>query len=94
MYYVYILTNKTNEILYIGVTNDLRHRVYEHVNELVEGFTKKYRLDKLVYYEEFHSVMSAIEREKQLKKWTRFKKNKLVETKNSEWQSLNEMLFK
>ena len=66
-YYVYILTNKTNEVLYIGVTNNLVRRIFEHKNKLVEGFTKKYNLSKLVYYEVTNDINSALEREKQLK---------------------------
>ena len=66
-YYVYILTNKTNKVLYIGVTNNLVRRIFEHKNKLVEGFTKKYNLSKLVYYEVTNDIYSALEREKQLK---------------------------
>ena len=85
MYYVYILTNKTNAVLYIGVTNDLKRRLYEHQNEQIEGFTKRYHIHKLVYYEEYTSVYDAIAREKQLKGWKRVKKNQLVETQNPTW---------
>ena len=85
MYYVYILTNKTNSVIYIGVTNDLRRRLYEHKNEQIEGFTKKYYVHKLVYFEEYSEVNDAITREKQLKCWARVKKNWLVETKNPSW---------
>ena len=85
MYYVYILTNDTNKVLYIGVTNDLKRRIKEHKYELVEGFTKKYHLHKLVYVEEFHEIKNAIEREKQLKNWVRVKKDKLIEEKNPNW---------
>jgi len=70
-YYVYILTNKSNKVLYIGVTNDLERRMYEHKNKMVNGFTKKYNLAKLVYFEATADVKSAIEREKQLKNWHR-----------------------
>ena len=79
--------------MYIGVTNDLRRRLYEHINGLVEGFTKTYYVHKLVYYENFNDVTKAIEREKQLKKWTRAKKNRLVESVNPEWKSLNNLIF-
>jgi putative endonuclease len=72
-------------VLYIGVTNDLKRRIKEHKYELVEGFTKKYHLHKLVYVEEFHEIKNAIEREKQLKNWVRVKKNKLIEEKNPNW---------
>ena len=85
MYYLYILTNKTNTVLYIGVTNDLHRRLYEHKNGQIEGFTKKYHTHKLVYYEEHAEITEAIAREKQLKRWTRAKKNWLVETKNPNW---------
>ena len=70
-YYVYILTNKSNKVIYIGVTNDLERRVFEHKNKLVEGFTKRYNLLKLVFYEVTEDVESAISREKQLKNWHR-----------------------
>ena len=93
MYYVYILTNQNNSTLYIGVTNDIKRRVYEHRNELVEGFTKRYHIHKLVYFEECSEIEIAIEREKQLKRWVRAKKNALVESKNKEWKDLFETLF-
>ena len=88
LYYVYMLTDKNNRVLYIGQTNDLVRRVYEHKNKLVDGFTKRYNVDKLVYYEICEDVMSTIEREKQLKRWTRVKKNKLVESMNANWDEL------
>ncbi len=87
-YYVYILTNWNNKVMYIGVTSDLNKRLYEHKNKLVKGFTKKYNVDKLVYYETSLDIRSAIEREKQLKKWRREKKNALVMSMNPEWVSL------
>lgn len=90
MYYVYILTNKTDSVMYIGVTNDLKRRLYEHKNELVEGFTKKYKVHKLVYFEEYSDIDNAIAREKQLKKWKRDKKNALVETQNPTWNDWGE----
>lgn len=74
--------------MYIGVTNDINRRVFEHKNELIEGFTKKYHVHKLVYYEKYSDVNKAIAREKQLKRWTRKKKNELVESKNPEWIAL------
>ena len=89
-YYVYILTNKTNKLLYIGVTNDLRRRLYEHRNGVCEGFTKQYGIDKLVYYEYCNSVEDAIRREKQLKKWRREKKIALIEGMNLNWKDLDE----
>ena len=79
-YYVYVLTNDNNNVMYIGITNDLKRRVYEHKSNTIEGFTKKYHVHKLVYYEITTDVNSAIAREKQLKKWKRAKKNALVET--------------
>ena len=88
-YYVYILTNKTNNVLYIGVTNDLERRVYEHKNKLVEGFTAKYNLSKLVYFEETGSIESAILREKQLKRWHRDWKINLIKENNPEFNDLS-----
>ena len=84
-YYVYIITNWSNEVMYIGITNNLKRRMLEHKNKLVEGFTKTYNVKKLVYYECTSDVVSAIKREKQLKKWSRAKKNQLVESKNPDW---------
>ena len=92
MYYVYILTNKTDAVMYIGVTNDLRRRLYEHKNEQIEGFTKKYHVNKLVYYETFSTSMEAIRREKQLKGWIRNKKIALINSMNSEWEDLFDKL--
>ena len=91
MYFVYILTNHTDKVMYIGVTNNLIRRVYEHKNEQLDGFTKRYHLHKLVYFEEYTEINNAIAREKQLKGWKRSKKNALVETKNPKWDdwSLN-----
>ncbi len=89
MYYVYILANKNNNVLYIGVTNDLERRIYEHKNKLCEGFTKKYNVDKLVYYEETKNIEEAISREKQLKKWSRTKKINLINTVNKTWRDLS-----
>jgi len=91
-YYVYILTNKSNKVLCIGVTNDLEHRMYEHKNKIIDGFTKKYNLTKLVYYEATTDVRSAIEREKQLKNWHREWKLNLIKEFNPEWKDLGEML--
>ncbi|MFC1566293.1 GIY-YIG nuclease family protein [bacterium] len=89
-YYVYIITNWTNMVMYIGVTNNLERRMYEHKNKLVNGFSEKYNINKLVYYEETSDVISAIEREKEIKKWRREKKNKLVIKLNPLWQDLSE----
>ncbi|MBS4034279.1 MAG: GIY-YIG nuclease family protein [Ignavibacterium sp.] len=91
-YFIYFLTNWNNTVLYIGMTNNLERRMYEHKNKLVEGFTKKYNLDKLVYYEQYTDVHLAIQREKELKKWRREKKNKLVESVNPEWKDLTNEL--
>ena len=88
-YYVYILTNRINRVLYTGVTNDLTRRIYEHKHHLIKnGFTDQYNVDKLVYFEITSSSRSAIEREKQIKGWSREKKNKLVESKNPKWEDL------
>lgn len=87
-YYVYILAGKKNGTLYIGVTSDLVKRIYEHKNDLVEGFTQKYSVHDLVYFETTESVESAIAREKQLKKWNRAWKIRLIEKGNPGWQDL------
>ncbi len=87
-YYIYILTNKYNKVLYVGMTNDLVRRLYEHKNKMLEGFTKKYNIDKLVYYEHTSNIEAAIAREKEIKKWRREKKNKLIETNNPDWKDL------
>ena len=79
--------------MYIGVTNNLERRLYEHKNKLCEGFTKKYNIDKLVYFEYMQDVNSAIAREKELKGWKREKKNRLVETENPKWKDLGEEMF-
>jgi len=89
-YYVYIMTNKYNTVLYTGVTNDLIRRVYEHKNKLVEGFTAKYNLAKLVYYDICKDVKEAINREKQIKGWKREKKEKLIKGFNPDWKDLYE----
>ncbi len=86
--YVYILTNKPNGTLYIGVTSDLVKRIYEHKNKLAEGFSKKYNLDKLVYFEQHENISSAILREKQLKKWNRAWKLRIIEAQNPQWLDL------
>ena len=88
-YYIYIMTNKS-KTLYIGVTDNLERRVYEHKNKLIEGFTKKYNITKLVYYETTNDVRSAIEREKQIKGWLRKKKIALIEVVNPKWADLSE----
>lgn len=93
-YYVYILTNKNNTTLYIGITNDLKRRIYEHKNKLVDGFTKKYYLVKLIYFEEYDDVLQSLSREKQLKKWSRIKKEKLINIVNPKWKDLSEDIYK
>jgi len=87
-YYVYILTNKNNSVLYTGVTNDLKRRVYEHKEKLVEGFTKKYNVSKLVYYQVCEDIYGAISREKQIKAGSRKKKLELINSMNEEWKDL------
>ena len=89
MYYVYILTNWNNKVLYTGVTNNLERRLYEHRNELADGFTKRYHVHKLVYYDTTTDATAAIAREKQIKGWTRQKKNAPIETLNPEWRDLS-----
>ena len=89
MYYVYMMTNWSNQVLYIGVTNNLQRRVFEHKHHIVEGFTEKYNMEKLVWYEQTTDVRSAIEREKQLKGWTRKKKGALVDAMNPTWEDLS-----
>ncbi len=92
-YYVYILANKRNGTLYIGITSNLLKRVSEHKQKLVKGFTEKYNVNKLVYYEQTNNAVPAIEREKQLKKWKREWKLKLIERENPEWKDLYYELF-
>ena len=89
MYYIYILTNPINSVVYIGITNNLKRRLYEHKSETSDSFTKRYHLHKLVYYERFSHPQEAIAREKQLKGWKREKKNALVETQNPNWEDLS-----
>ncbi|ABL66308.1 GIY-YIG nuclease family protein [Chlorobium phaeobacteroides] len=87
-YCVYILANQANNVIYVGMTNDLQRRVLEHKSRLVDGFSKKYNVDKLVYFEETSDVLRAIAREKEIKKWRREKKNLLIATMNPEWKDL------
>jgi len=75
--------------MYIGVTSELEKRIFEHKNKLAKGFTEKYNVDKLVYFEETHDVIAAISREKEIKKWCRDKKNRLVDVANSQWKDLS-----
>jgi putative endonuclease len=88
--YVYILTNRTNRVLYTGVTSDLVRRVWQHKEGLSSGFTKKYRVTKLVYYEVFSDIRDAIAREKQIKKGPRQRKIDLINSMNPEWRDLYE----
>ena len=83
-YYIYILTNKNKTTLYIGVTNNLTRRLFEHQN-IYKGFVKRYNCNNLIYYERFCSILTAIAREKQLKKWNRTKKEKLISSANPDW---------
>jgi len=91
-YYVYILASKRNGTLYIGVTNDLQRRIYEHKNNLIKGFTQKYDIHNLVYYEETNDINLAIERENNLKNWKRKWKIELIEKSNPTWKDLS-LLF-
>jgi putative endonuclease len=91
--FVYMMSNASRSVLYIGVTNSLVRRIYQHQQGELEGFTKRYRLNRLVYYESFERPGDAISREKQLKGWTRAKKNELIATKNPKWTDLSTMLF-
>ncbi len=87
-YYVYILTRSRNSVFYVGITNNLARRVYEHKMGIVEGFTKKHNVKMLVYYEQFEDVRLAIAREKVIKKWKRKYKISAIESMNSEWNDL------
>ena len=93
-YYIYILTNKNRTVLYIGVTNNLKRRIHEHQNPKVssKSFSSRYNTVYLVYYEQFFSIRKAIQREKQLKRWSRMKKNRLIATQNPEWNFLNDSI--
>ena len=91
--YIYIMTNFRNTTLYIGVTNNLIRRVYEHKNKMIDGFTKRYNLNKLAYYEIFNDIKTAIEREKQLKNFSRQKKIDLIKLMNPDWKDLSETLL-
>ena len=90
--YIYILFNKRNGTLYTGVTSDLKKRVYEHKNKIFDGFTSKYDVNKLGYYEEYNNIKNAIEREKQIKDGNRKKKIALIESINAEWKDLTDLL--
>ena len=86
--YVYILTNKGHNVFYVGITSDLIKRVFEHKNKFVEGFSKKYNIDQLMYYEVFENIEEAIQREKQIKGLLRSKKIALIEKMNPKWEDL------
>jgi putative endonuclease len=88
-YYVYIMSNKSRT-LYVGVTNDLERRVYEHKHKLIKGFTSKYNITKLVWHESFPTIEQAIEGEKRLKGWLRSKKVALIESSNPNWEDLSQ----
>ena len=88
-YYVYLLTNWNNKVMYVGLTNNLERRVYEHKHKLVKGFTQKYNVNKLVYFEEAGDINVALAGEKEIKKWRREKKNDLVDGMNPEWDDLS-----
>jgi putative endonuclease len=92
-YYIYLLTNKYSTVLYTGVTNDLGRRVDEHKSKLHEGFTKKYNVDRLVYYEVYSDINDAIDREKQIKKWSRKKKVELIKKFNPSWKDLYSEIY-
>lgn len=89
-YYVYLLTNWNDKAIYVGVTNDLLRRIYEHKKKLLPGFSQKYNLTKLVYFEDCGDIKDAIEREKTIKKWRREKKDRLVNSINPDWKDLSE----
>lgn len=88
-YYIYILVNINNKVLYVGVTNNLEKRIREHKSGTIEGFTKKYNIHKLVYYETYSDIKEAINREKQLKGWSRDKKNQIIGKNNPEWREIS-----
>lgn len=92
MYYIYIMTNKSDKVMYVGVTNNLARRVSEHKSEMIDGFTKRYHTHKLVYFEEYTEVNDAIVREKQIKSWSREKKNQLVKMKNPDFADYSDHL--
>ena len=89
-YYLYMMTNGNNKVLYTGVTSNLEKRIWEHKNEIYEGFSQKYKTKKLVYIEETNDIEAAIKREKQIKNWSRHKKNFLINKINSEWRDLSD----
>ena len=92
-YYLYIITNKKDGVLYIGVTNNLERRIFEHKNKLIKGFSSRYNLNKLIYFETFQSINEAIIREKNMKKWKREWKTKVIVEKNPNWNDLSNNWF-
>ncbi|MBF0495452.1 MAG: GIY-YIG nuclease family protein [Deltaproteobacteria bacterium] len=84
------MSNWNNKVIYVGVTNDLERRVYEHKNKLIDGFTSKYNINKLVYYEYTSDIYAAIKREKEIKAWRREKKNKLILSMNPDWKDISD----
>ena len=88
-YYIYFMTNTSRTVLYVGITNDLKRRIKEHKEKKIKGFTSKYNCTKLVYYEHSEYIINTLEREKQIKKWSRKKKNFLVEISNPNWRDLS-----
>ena len=93
-YFVYISTNYTNTVLYTGITNNLERRIAEHQSESIEGFTKRYHVTKLVFYEEFQNVTDAIGAEKKIKGWTRKKKIELIQDLNPDWKDLSKNILR
>jgi len=91
--YVYILASKKNGTLYVGVTSDLIKRIYQHKNGLISGFTEKYKVHKLMYFEQYEDISEAIKREKQLKGWRRDWKLKLIEDNNPRWEDLYDSIL-
>ena len=92
--FVYFMTNKSKTVLYVGVTSNLKNRVWEHQNHIIpRSFTAQYNVEFLIYYEWFDSIVTAIEREKQIKNWTRKKKEFIISLKNEQWQFLNEEVY-
>ena len=89
-YYVYLLTNWNNKVMYVGITNNLERRIYEHKEKVVKGFTEKYNVNKLIFYEQTSDIAEALNREKEIKKWRREKKNRLVVNTNPLWRDLSE----
>ena len=93
MYYVYILSNWNHRVLYVGVTNDIKRRLYEHKNGIIDGFTKRYNVHKLVYFDSTSDIYSAIAYEKKIKGWKRERKIRLIEEKNPQWEDLSKNLY-